>query len=212
MYLVMNDETGHYDIYAKVIDDTRYGNFAATYGIEFAEGEEGAQIAVIVGNKRFSFAVSSSDTIETVASKLNERMKNDNCTASFDSDTGLIRIVNGDGQDMQVTVKLGYGGADDAVCTPVALTASVVRLDDTTVDLSGYQPREGGKGLSSNDYTAEDKTKLSGIAEGATKVEASDTPGCIRIGGTDVQVVDIATPEEIAAMMDELFGTDTPEA
>ena len=42
-------------------------------------------------------------------------------------------------------------------------------LDDTTVDLSGKVDKVAGKGLSTNDYTTAEKTKLSGIAEGANK-------------------------------------------
>lgn len=80
------------------------------------------------------------------------------------------------------------------------------------VDLSEYAKtadvvaKEDGKGLSTNDYTAEDKTKLGGVAEGATKVEASETDGAIKINGTDVQVVDIATDTEVAEMLTEVFG------
>jgi len=75
------------------------------------------------------------------------------------------------------------------------------------VDLSGLQPKEDGKGLSANDYTTEDKTKLGGIAEGATKVEASDTEGAIKVNGTDLQVVTIATDAEVTEMLNEVFGT-----
>ena len=42
-------------------------------------------------------------------------------------------------------------------------------LDDTTVNLSGYVQKETGKGLSTNDYTTDEKTKLAGIADGANK-------------------------------------------
>ena len=42
-------------------------------------------------------------------------------------------------------------------------------LDDTTVDLSGKVDKVAGKGLSANDYTTAEKTKLAGIAEGANK-------------------------------------------
>lgn len=206
MYLVMNDETGHYDIYAKVIDDTRYGNFAATYGIDVVENEI-VEVSIIFDGMEMGCEVTDTKTILDVAIALNDVICNEGWTASFDTDKGLMRVVDGNGQDVPFTVKIVNGIADDAVCTPVALTASVVRLDDTTVDLSGYQPREEGKGLSANDYTTEDKTKLSGIAEGATKVEASDTPGCIKIGGADTQVVEIATDEEIAAMLAEVFGS-----
>lgn len=43
----------------------------------------------------------------------------------------------------------------------------VVLLDDTTVDLTNYVEKEEGKGLSTNNYTTEEKEKLAGIAEGA---------------------------------------------
>lgn len=43
----------------------------------------------------------------------------------------------------------------------------VVLLDDTTVDLTNYVEKEEGKGLSTSDYTTEEKEKLAGIAEGA---------------------------------------------
>lgn len=42
-------------------------------------------------------------------------------------------------------------------------------LDDTTVDLSGKVDKVAGKGLSTNDYTTAEKTKLAGIAAGANK-------------------------------------------
>lgn len=53
-------------------------------------------------------------------------------------------------------------------------------LDDTTVDLSGYVQKETGKGLSTNDYTHEDKQKLADL------ILASDT--------------------EVTAMLDEVFA------
>lgn len=56
------------------------------------------------------------------------------------------------------------------------------------VDLSGYVEKEDGKGLSTEDYSTEDKTKLAGIAEGATKVEAGTANGSIKIGGVETAV------------------------
>lgn len=84
----------------------------------------------------------------------------------------------------------------------------VVLLDDTTVDLSGYVEKEEGKGLSSNDFTDGEKAKLAGIAEGAAKVEASETAGCIKINGVDVKVVDIATDAEVTEMLDSVFAAE----
>lgn len=45
-----------------------------------------------------------------------------------------------------------------------------------------------GKGLSANDFTTVLKTKLEGIAEGATKVEKSNTSGNIKINGVETTV------------------------
>lgn len=53
-------------------------------------------------------------------------------------------------------------------------------LDDTTVDLSGYVQKETGKGLSTNDYTTAEKTKLAGMT--------------------------IASDADVTAMLTEVFG------
>lgn len=58
-------------------------------------------------------------------------------------------------------------------------------LDDTTVDLSGKVDKVAGKGLSANDYTTAEKTKLAGIAAGANKYvhpsHAAATSGLYKI-------------------------------
>ncbi len=56
----------------------------------------------------------------------------------------------------------------------------VVKTGDTSVDLSGYVQKEDGKGLSSNDYTNEEKAKLAAI--------------------------DFATEAEVTEMLNEVFG------
>lgn len=95
--------------------------------------------------------------------------------------------------------------------------ATVELLDDTTVDLSGYVQKEEGKGLSANDYTTAEKGKLSGIATGATKVEASATNGNIKVNGVETAVYtepedvphgSIATTAEVAEMLNEVFAAD----
>lgn len=80
------------------------------------------------------------------------------------------------------------------------------------VDLSEYAKtadvlvKEEGKGLSTNDFTNDAKTKLDGVAEGATKVEASETVGYIKINGTETKVFDTATDEEVTEMLNTMFG------
>lgn len=84
----------------------------------------------------------------------------------------VIIAVKNNGTDLEVSGK--------AVDIGPAIAAAVAQ-----VDLSSKVDKEEGKGLSSNDYTDEDKAKLTGL--------------------------EIATDEEIEAMLDEIFGTSTKE-
>ena len=74
------------------------------------------------------------------------------------------------------------------------------------LDTSGFVLKEDGKELSANDYTDTDKAKLDAIAEGANKVEPSDTPGNIKINGVETSIFQVATDEEINVMLDEVLG------
>lgn len=76
------------------------------------------------------------------------------------------------------------------------------------IDLSGYVEKETGKGLSANDYTDDEKAKLSGVTANATKVEASETPGNIKINDMETTVVNIATNAEVKAAIDAIFATE----
>ena len=84
------------------------------------------------------------------------------------------------------------------------------------VDLSGKVDKEDGKGLSANDFTDALKAKLDAIAEGATKVEASETNGNIKINGAETKVYTepsdvvhgaVATDDEVTEMLNEVFTT-----
>lgn len=86
------------------------------------------------------------------------------------------------------------------------------------VDLSGYVPKNGTDRL----MTEAEGTKLGNIAEGATKVEKSDTNGNVKINGqetavyilpdTVLQDANVATDAEVDAMLDEVFGPADAEA
>lgn len=82
------------------------------------------------------------------------------------------------------------------------ITGLGIPAQDTT-----YSPAVAGgaDGL----LTGADKSKLDGIAEGATKVEASATAGKVKVNGADITVVDIATDEEVQEMLDEIFPAST---
>jgi hypothetical protein len=88
-------------------------------------------------------------------------------------------------------------------------------IADSGKKLSDYVSAVSGKGLSTNDYTTTEKDKLSGIADNATKVEASSTNGNIKINGTETTVYtepsnvvhgDIATDAEVTEMLNEVFA------
>ena len=66
--------------------------------------------------------------------------------------------------------------------------------------------KEDGKELSANDYTDADKAKLDAITEGATRVEPSETLSNIKINGVETSIFQVATDEEISAMLDEVLG------
>lgn len=89
-------------------------------------------------------------------------------------------------------------GAEAA--TKEDITGLGIPAQDTT-----YQPAvaDGADGL----LTGADKAKLDGVAAGATKVEASTTPGNIKVNGTETAVVTIATDEEVTEMLAEVFPT-----
>lgn len=53
------------------------------------------------------------------------------------------------------------------------IDGAVEPVGDWAVDLSSYQPKEEGKGLSSNDYTSEEKAKLAGLTV-ATDAEVAE--------------------------------------
>ena len=63
--------------------------------------------------------------------------------------------------------------------------------------------------------TDDEGTKLAGIAEGATKVEKSDTNGKVKINGTETDVYtepedvvhgSVVSDDEVTEMLNEVFG------
>lgn len=75
-------------------------------------------------------------------------------------------------------------------------------------DLSGYVEKDGNKTLSDNNYSDEDVAKLESIASGATKVEASEEDGKVKINGVDTTVVEIASDTEAAAVINQIFPAE----
>lgn len=88
-------------------------------------------------------------------------------------------------------------GAEAA--TKEDITGLGIPAQDTTYQKATAE----ADGLMSKEHFA----KVEDVAAGATKVEASTTPGNIKINGSETPVVTIATDGEVAEMLAEVFPT-----
>lgn len=178
LYLVMNAETSHYDIYAKVenevvlLDDTTVD----LTGYVQKDGDK------VLSDNNYTDAEKSK--LAGIAEKANNYTH-----PSHDAhESGFYKVtVDAEGHVTSVEP-----------VTKEDITGLGVPGQDTTYSdvIAG-----GASGL----MTGADKTKLDGIAEGATKVEASSTPGNIKLNGSETSVVAIATDEEVTEMLNEVF-------
>ena len=124
---------------------------------------------------------------------------------------------------------LDVNGTDVTVYTHPAHTAKSSGLYKITVDAEGHVSEAEavtkqditGLGIPAQNTTYQKATaaadglmskehfaKVEGIAANATKVEASATPGSIKINGTDTAVVTIATDTEVTEMLNEVFAAE----
>ena len=99
----------------------------------------------------------------------------------------------------KVTVDAQGHVSDAEAVTKEDITGLGIPGQDTTYQKATAE----ADGLMSKEHFA----KVEGVAAGATKVEASDTPGNIKINGAETPVVTIATDGEVAEMLAEIFPT-----
>lgn len=95
----------------------------------------------------------------------------------------------------------------------------VVLLDDTTVDLTNYVEKEEGKGLSTNDYTTEDKEKLAGLNNYTHPSYTQRASGLYKVtvdATGHVSAVEAVTKEDITGLgipaQDTTYAPATSEA
>lgn len=95
----------------------------------------------------------------------------------------------------------------------------VVLLDDTTVDLTNYVEKEDGKGLSTNDYTTEDKEKLAGLNNYTHPSYTQQSSGFYKVtvdATGHVSAVEAVTKEDITGLgipaQDTTYSPATSEA
>jgi len=83
--------------------------------------------------------------------------------------TADIDLKAADASQYIYMVPKGSAGDADKYDEYMVIDGVLEKMGDWGVDLSGYVQKEAGKGLSTNDYTTAEKTKLGGIEEGANK-------------------------------------------
>lgn len=81
--------------------------------------------------------------------------------------TADIDLKAADASQYIYMVPKGAAGDADKYDEYMVIDGVLEKMGDWGVDLSGYVQKETGKGLSTNDYTTAEKTKLGGIEEGA---------------------------------------------
>lgn len=118
--------------------------------------------------------------------------------------------VKADGLYVAKPAKVDISGKADKVAN--ATDGNLAALDangnitDSGKKAADFVEAEDGKGLSTNDYTDAEKTKLAGIAEGATKFETTANAGVVKVNGVEKTLFAVATDAEVAEMLDEVFG------
>lgn len=95
----------------------------------------------------------------------------------------------------------------------------VVLLDDTTVDLTNYVEKEEGKGLSTNDYTTEEKKKLAGLNNYTHPAYIQQASGLYKVtvdATGHVSAVEAVTKDDITGLgipaQDTTYAPATSEA
>lgn len=83
--------------------------------------------------------------------------------------TADIDLAAADASQYIYMVKKGTTKTGDKYDEYMVLDGALEKVGDWEVDLSNYQPKEDGKGLSTNDFTNELLAKLNGIADEANK-------------------------------------------
>ena len=115
--------------------------------------------------------------------------------------------ISGKANKSEMIVTPGTGS--DADKTTIQLKSGT----DATVltqhqDISGKVDKEQGKGLSTEDYTTAEKSKLGDISENAKKVASSSTNGHIEIDDVDTTVYDDTAVQTAIENIEDELSTD----
>ena len=180
-------------------------------------GEDAGKSARTIANEELAKqlipenAQESLDTLAEIAAWIQEHPED--ATAMNTAITNLTNLVG----------TLPEGATSTTVVDYIAEAIAAIGIGDyaktawVTEQLKGYVVAEEGKRL----MTDAEGTKLEGITEGATKVEASETNGNVKINGVETPVYtlpaevvksnDIATDAEVEEMLAEVFAEESAE-
>lgn len=121
------------------------------------------QVGDLTNDQKFQTETQVSTAIsKAVAAADHLKRKVVNSTADID-------LKAADASQYIYMVSKGTAGEADKYDEYMVIDGVLEKMGDWGVDLSGYVQKETGKGLSANDYTTAEKTKLGGIEEGANK-------------------------------------------
>ena len=89
-----------------------------------------------------------------------------------------------------MTIQKTFIDNQTLMASDIAEIVTSINSNETNINTvsSNKVDKVSGKGLSTNDYSSVEQTKLSSVATGATKVASSTTNGNIKINGTETPV------------------------
>lgn len=178
LYLVMNADTGFYDIYAKVETEVvRLDDVSVNLDAYSTTEQMNAAIAEAIKNKVDAVegkGLSTNDFTDDLKTKL-EGMNAD----------GEKNVVSSVAEEFTVSDDGKLGLASVGMDKVTGLAAA----------LAGKVAAEDGKGLSANDFTTELKTKLEGVESGAQ----ANLIEVVKVNGVALNIADKAVNVPLAA-------------
>lgn len=177
LYLVMNKDTGFYDIYAKVDGEVvRLDDVSVNLDAYSTTEQMNAAIAAAIANKVDAVAGKGLST-EDFTTELKEKL----VALPADAEANYVKSVS---EEFTVSKegKLAVEAIEQSKVTglPEALAAKVEKVE--------------GKGLSSNDFTDEAKAKLDGIENGAN----ANLIEIVKLAGTALNISEKAVNIPVA--------------
>lgn len=201
-----------------VVKDENSGDYAAVYHFQKDGVNEGVAINIPKDMVVQSGSVVTNPEGQTAGTYLKLVLANAENSEIFIPVDSLIEYVTSGssaGDMVVITVDASThkvtAAITDGSITKAKLATDVQNAIDAVAD---KVDKVAGKGLSTEDFTTALKTKLEGVTAGATKVEASETNGNVKINGTETTVYAepsdvvhgaIATDAEVTEMLNEVF-------